>query len=42
LAELRSDSIAGWLPKDEAVALRAEFYRELDRLCALLSPSDAG
>jgi hypothetical protein len=41
LAELRFDSIAGWLPQDEAVALRAEFHRELDRLYALLSPSDA-
>jgi len=41
LAELRFDSIAGWLPQDEAAGLRAEFHRELDRLYALLSPSDA-
>ena len=41
LAELRFDSIAGWLSQDEAAALRAEFHRELDRLYALLSPSDA-
>jgi hypothetical protein len=41
LAELRFDSIAGWLPDDEAAALRAEFHRELDRLYALLLPSDA-
>jgi hypothetical protein len=32
LAELRFDSIAGWLPATEAAALRAEFHRELDRL----------
>jgi hypothetical protein len=41
LAELRFDSIAGWLPEDEAMALQAEFHRERDRLYALLSPSDA-
>ena len=41
LAELRFDSIADWLPEDEAAALRAEFHCELDRLYALLSPSDA-
>jgi hypothetical protein len=35
LAELRFDSIAGWLPEGEAVVLRAEFHRELDRLYAL-------
>jgi hypothetical protein len=34
LAELCFDSIAGWLPKDEAAALRDEFHRELDRLYA--------
>jgi hypothetical protein len=37
LAELRFDSIAGWLPENEAAALRAEFHRELDRLYALLA-----
>lgn len=42
LAELRFDSIAGWLPEDEAAALRAAFHRELDRLYALLSPPEAG
>jgi hypothetical protein len=38
LAELRFDSIAGWLPEDEAMALRAEFHRELERLYALPFP----
>lgn len=42
LAELRFNSIAGWLPEDEAVALRTEFHRELDRLYSLLHSSDAG
>jgi hypothetical protein len=32
LAELRFNSIAGWLPVDEAAALRANFQREIDRL----------
>jgi hypothetical protein len=32
LAELRFHSIAGWLPADEAAALRADFQREMDRL----------
>jgi hypothetical protein len=41
LAELRFDSIAGWLPQDEAAALRAEFHRELDRLYAALAAADA-
>jgi hypothetical protein len=36
LAELRFDSIAGWLPQDEAAALRAAFHRELERLYAAL------
>jgi hypothetical protein len=39
LAELRFDSIAGWLPPDEAARLRAEFHRELDRLYAGVSPA---
>jgi hypothetical protein len=32
LAELRFNSIAGWLPEDEAEALRADFEREMARL----------
>ena len=40
LAELRFDSIAGWLPHDEAAALRAEFHRELDRLYAALAAAE--
>jgi hypothetical protein len=32
LAELRFHSIAGWLPDDEAKALRASFQREMSRL----------
>lgn len=42
LAELRFDSIAGWLPEDEAAALRAAFHHELDRLYALPAPPEAG
>jgi hypothetical protein len=38
LAELRFDSIAGWLPEGEAAALRAEFHHEIDRLYALSFP----
>jgi hypothetical protein len=34
LAELRFDSIAGWLPDDEANALRVCFRREMSRLYA--------
>ncbi len=41
LAELRFDSIAGWLPEDEAAGLRTAFRRELDRLYALAYPSEA-
>jgi hypothetical protein len=41
LAELRFDSIAGWLPQDEAAALRAGFHRELDRLYAALDAARA-
>ncbi|MGH9807706.1 MAG: hypothetical protein ACRD9W_10685 [Terriglobia bacterium] len=37
LAELRFDSIAGWLAAEEGARLRAEFHRELDRLYAALS-----
>jgi hypothetical protein len=32
LAELRFNSIAGWLPTDEANVLREEFGREMIRL----------
>ncbi|MGH7056135.1 MAG: hypothetical protein ACREFA_20235 [Stellaceae bacterium] len=32
LAELRFNSIAGWLPDEEAAALRADFQREMRRL----------
>ena len=32
LAELRFNSIAGWLPEDEASALRAAFQCEINRL----------
>jgi hypothetical protein len=35
LAELRFNSIAGWLPDDEAGALRVSFQREMDRLYAV-------
>ena len=34
LAELRFNSIAGWLPGDEASALRLSFQREMNRLYA--------
>jgi hypothetical protein len=34
LAELRFNSIAGWLPDDEASALRLSFQREMNRLYA--------
>jgi hypothetical protein len=35
LAELRFNSIAGWLPDDEARALRVNFQCEMDRLYAI-------
>jgi hypothetical protein len=35
LAELRFKSIAGWLPEDEASALRAAFQCEISRLYAI-------
>ena len=35
LAELRFNSIAGWLPDDEAHALRVNFQREMNRLYAV-------
>jgi hypothetical protein len=37
LAELRFDSIAGWLPPDEADALRAAFKIEMARLWMIAS-----
>jgi hypothetical protein len=40
LAELRFNSIAGWVPNDEADPLRADFRRELDRLYAAVESSD--
>jgi hypothetical protein len=39
LAELRFNSIAGWLPEDEASALRAAFQCEINRLYII---ADAG
>lgn len=35
LAELRFNSIAGWLPEPEASALRLSFQREMRRLYAI-------
>jgi hypothetical protein len=35
LAELRFNSIAGWLPEDEANALRLSFQCEMNRLYAI-------
>jgi hypothetical protein len=35
LAELRFNSIAGWLPDEEASALRVSFNREMNRLYAV-------
>jgi hypothetical protein len=35
LAELRFNSIAGWLPSIEATALRTDFQREMGRLYAV-------
>jgi hypothetical protein len=35
LAELRFASIAGWLPEDEASALRTAFQSEMNRLYLL-------
>jgi hypothetical protein len=35
LAELRFHSIAGWLPSEEAEALRARFKTEMARLYAI-------
>jgi hypothetical protein len=35
LAELRFNSISGWLPDEEAKTLRVSFQREMDRLYAI-------
>lgn len=40
LAELRFNSIAGWLPEDEAAALRAAFCCELDGVYAVQTSAD--
>jgi hypothetical protein len=40
LAELRFNSIAGWLPEDEASALRAAFQCEINRLYTIAEKDD--
>jgi hypothetical protein len=40
LAELRFNSIAGWLPDDEAAALRAAFAAEMTRLYAIADAAE--
>ena len=40
LAELRFNSIADWLPEDEASALRAAFQREINRLYIMAEADD--
>ena len=40
LAELRFNSIAGWLPEDEANALRAAFQCEINRLYLIAEADD--
>jgi hypothetical protein len=40
LAELRFNSIAGWLPDDEASALRAAFQCEINRLYIIAEAGD--
>ena len=40
LAELRFNSIAGWLPEDEASALRAAFQCEINRLYIIAEAGD--
>jgi hypothetical protein len=42
LAELRFHSIAGWLPEEEANALRSEFAQEINRLWEVSEEPDAG
>lgn len=40
LAELRFNSIAGWLPDDEASALRLSFQCEMNRLYAAVEEDE--
>jgi hypothetical protein len=40
LAELRFNSISGWLPEDEASALRAAFRCEITRLYIITEAGD--
>ena len=40
LVELRFNSIAGWLPEDEASALRAAFQCEINRLYIIAEADD--
>jgi hypothetical protein len=40
LAELRFNSIAGWLPDDEASASRLSFQREMNRLYAAVEDDE--
>jgi len=40
LAELRFNSVAGWLPDDEATALRAAFQCEMNRLYIIADAGD--
>ena len=40
LAELRFNSIAGWLPEDEARVLRTSFQHEMNRLYAVAAVVD--
>jgi len=40
LAELRFKSLAGWLPDEEARALRVNFQREMNRLYAITEENE--
>jgi len=40
LAELRFNSIAGWLPDEEASALRLSFQREMTRLYTAIDETE--
>jgi hypothetical protein len=42
LAELRFNSIAGWLPEDEASASRGAFQCEINRLYLIAEADDEG
>lgn len=42
LAELRFNSVAGWLPTDEATVLREHFQREMTRLYEIAERAAAG